>query len=218
VDERIELDRLLPVVERLADAPVALSVETSRADVARAALTSGAAIVNDVSGLMDPGIARVCAEFDAALILMHHGGQIRGRPRHPRYTNVVAEVINEWSRLAEEATRDGVGEDAIIVDPGLDFGKTTLHSLELVRRMPELIDVPWPVLIAASRKDVVGEALGLPPDERLEGTLALTALAVAAGAAIVRAHDVKETVRTVRMVEVVAGRRVPETVLRGLWD
>jgi dihydropteroate synthase len=218
VDESTELGRLLPLVEKLADVVVPLSVETSRASVARAALGAGAAIVNDVTGFSDPDMASVCAESDAAVILMHHGGQIRGRPRHPRYEDVVAAVKQEWVALAGEAAAHGVGEDQIVVDPGLDFGKTTYHSLELIRRFDELVDVRWPVVIAVSRKDVVGESLGLPPEERLEGTLALTTLAVAAGAAIVRAHDVMETVRTVQMVDLVAGRRDPATALRGLWD
>jgi dihydropteroate synthase len=218
VDERTELDRLLPLVDNLADATVPLSVETSRARVASAALRRGAAMVNDVTGLTDPQMGTVCAEAGSALILMHHGGQIRGRPRHPRYEDVVAAVKEEWAALAKKAAAHGVGDDRIVVDPGLDFGKTTFHSLELIRRLGELVNVEWPVLVAASRKDVVGESLGLPPDERLEGSLALTALSVAAGADIVRAHDVKETVRTVQMVEVVSGRRDPATALRGLWD
>lgn len=218
VDERTEMQRLLPLIDILARVPVALSVETARSGVARAALESGAAIINDVSAFADPGIAAVCAEFGAAVILMHHGGQIRGRPRHPRYSDVVAEVKQVWSALASTAARHGIKDDQIIVDPGLDFGKTTFHSLELMKRIDELVNVRWPVLIAASRKDVVGESLGLPPEERLEGSLALAALAAAGGAEIVRAHDVEETVRTVRMVEVVAGRRAPATVLRGLWD
>lgn len=218
VDERTEMQRLLPLIDILARVPVPLSVETARSGVARAALESGAAIINDVSAFADPGIAAVCAEFGAAVILMHHGGQIRGRPRHPRYSDVVAEVKQVWSALASTAARHGIKDDQIIVDPGLDFGKTTFHSLELMKRIDELVNVRWPVLIAASRKDVVGESLGLPPEERLEGSLALAALAAAGGAEIVRAHDVEETVRTVRMVEVVAGRRAPATVLRGLWD
>ena len=218
VDEHTERDRLLPLVEALADVSAPLSIETSRVSVARAALQRGAAMVNDVSGLADPGLAAVSAEFGAAIILMHHGGQIRGRPLHPRYTDVVADVKRTWFELVEVATKHGVGSRQIIVDPGLDFGKTTYHSLELMRRLDELVEVKWPVLVAASRKDVVGEALGVGPEERLEGSLALAALAVAAGADIVRAHDVRETVRTVQMVEAVAGRRDPATALRGLWD
>jgi dihydropteroate synthase len=105
-----------------------------------------------------------------------------------------------------------------MVDPGLDFGKTTFHSLELMKRLPELIASPWPVLVAPSRKDVVGESLDLPPDERLEGTLALVAISVGSGAAAVRVHDVRAAVRVTRMTETVLGRRDPAAPLRGLWD
>jgi dihydropteroate synthase len=219
VPERVELERLLPLIEALAEAaPVPLSVETGRPAVARAAVEAGAAIVNDVTGLKDPELARVCAETGAGLVLMHHGGQLRGRPLNPRYGDVVAAVIAEWERLASIAAGEGVERDRIVFDPGLDFGKTTFHSLELMRRLPELTARPEPVLVAASRKDVVGETLGLPPGDRLEGSLALVALSVLGGAAVVRVHDVLGSSRAVRMTEAVMGRRAPEAPLRGLWE
>jgi dihydropteroate synthase len=217
VSQDTEAERLLPLVEALAGAGVPLSVETSRPEVARVALELGASIVNDVSGLAEPGLAEVCAEHGAELVLMHHGGQIRGRPRHPRYDDVVAAVLAAWDELAGRARAAGVPQDRLYFDPGLDFGKTTFHSLELVRRLPELVENRR-VLIAASRKDVVGETLGLPPDERLEGSLALAALAAYHGVDVVRVHDVYQTVRTVRMVEAVLGRRPPVAPVRGLWD
>jgi dihydropteroate synthase len=174
--------------------------------------------VNDVSALDDPGLATVCAEAGAALILMHHGGQIRGRPRNPRYPDVVAAVLAEWDRLSALALEAGVPDEAIVLDPGLDFGKNTFHSLELVRRIDELVATGRPVLVAPSNKDVVGETLGLPLDERLEGTLALVALSVLGGAAIVRVHEVEAAVRVTRMVEAVMGSRRPQAPVRGLWD
>jgi dihydropteroate synthase len=149
---------------------------------------------------------------------MHNGGQIRGRPRAPIYDDIVRVVIDEWHRLASIANDHGVPNERIVVDAGLDFGKNTFHSLELVRRLDEQVAEPWPVLVAPSRKDVVGETLGLPLEERLEGSLALVALAVTGGAAIVRVHDVKSAVRTVRMVEAVMGARKPIAPVRGLWD
>ena len=219
VDEAEEFRRLIPLAAALADAtPVPVSVETARHSVALAAIEVGAAIVNDVSELADPKLAPVCAETGAALILMHHGGQIRGRPRHPEYPDVVEDVIGRWTELVEAAGAAGVDGGRIMVDPGLDFGKTTYHSLELMARLDELTALPWPVLVAPSRKDVVGESLGLPPDERLEGTLALVALSVAAGAAAVRVHDVRASVRVVRMTETVLGHHDPVAPLRGLWD
>ena len=219
VGEQEESDRLLPLVEALANATeVPLSIETTRVSVARLAFQAGAAILNDVSALADPELARVCAEAGGALVLMHHGGQIRGRPRNPRYDDIVAEVIGEWRRLEGIATGAGVAGDRLVVDAGLDFGKTTFHSLELMRRLDEQVSHGKPLLLAPSRKDVVGESLGLAPAERLEGSLALVALGVLAGVSMVRVHDVAATVRVVRMVETVAGKRRPAAPVRGLWE
>ena len=219
VDEEEETRRLLPVVEALARRDtVPMSIETSRPAVARRAIQAGAAMVNDVGGLGDPALADACGEADAALVLMHNGGQIRGRPLHPRYGDVLAQVAADLQDLAERALDRGVRETSIVVDPGLDFGKTTMHSLEIMRRIDELVRGSWPVLVAASRKDVVGETLGLPAQERLEGSLALAALSAAAGVAIVRVHDVRASLRVVAMVEAVQGRRAPAAPIRGLWE
>ena len=219
VSEAEELDRLLPLLDALApETTVPLSVETTRPEVARQALEAGATYINDVSGLADPELASACAGTEARLVLMHHGGQLRGRPRNPRYDDVVAEVMSEWNRLAELARDAGVRDEQVVVDPGLDFGKNTFHSLELMRRIDELASAPWPLLIAPSRKDVVGETLDLPLEERLEGTLALVTLSVLGGASIVRVHDVLAAVRTVRMAEAVMGKRAPVAPVRGLWD
>jgi dihydropteroate synthase len=212
-----ELRRLIPLVEAVSGR-IPVSVETSSSEVATASLHAGAAIINDVSGLRDQGLARVCAESGAGLVLMHNGGQIRGRPRNPRYVDVVEEVLRCWDVLVTKAESAGVRREQIIVDPGLDFGKNTFQSLELMRRLPELVQAGRPVLVAASRKDIVGETLALAPPDRLEGSLALASLAVAGGAAIVRVHDVKASVRAVRMVEAVMGRRRPRVPVRGLWE
>jgi dihydropteroate synthase len=214
-----EAARLLGMVESITSVTdVVLSVETARSEIAASAMAAGAAIINDVSGLADPDLAAVCAKTGAALVLMHHGGQIRGRPLHPRYDDVVADVRTELWRLAGAAQLAGVERESIVIDPGLDFGKTTYHSLEIVRHVSELTDGEYAVLVAPSRKDVIGETLGLPPDERLEGTLALVVIAVLGGVDIVRVHDVKAAVRAVRMAEAVTGRFDPATPLRGLWD
>lgn len=211
--------RLLPLIEAVARRlEVPLSVETADPVVARRAVEAGAAVINDVTALEDRDLVAVCAATKAGLVVMHNGGQLRGRPRHPRYRDVVAEVRSDLRRLTRIAIEGGVSSDAIVLDPGLDFGKTTYHSLELVRRTDELVAEGRPVLIAASRKDVVGEALDLPPQERLEGSLALAALAAGAGAAIIRTHDVLATGRVVRMVEAVLGARPPSRAVRGLWD
>lgn len=219
VPEEEEMERLLPLVEALAGrARVPLSVETARPAVARAAFDAGASILNDVTAMADADLVSTCAASGGALVLMHHGGQIRGRPRNPRYEDVVSSVLVEWDRLSALAREAGVAPDGVLLDPGLDFGKNTYHSLELMRRLNELVGFGAPVLVAPSRKDVVGETLGLPPEERLPGTLALVALSVDAGAAVVRVHDVKAARDVVTMVEAVRGRVAPRSPVRGLWD
>lgn len=219
VSEAEELKRLIPVVEALRrDGRVPLSVDTTRPAVARAALAAGASIVNDVSGLADEELAEVCADAGAALVVMHHGGQLRGRPRNPRYADVVDDVMTAWRDLTARALGRGVAPESLIVDPGLDFGKTTFHSLELMRHLDVLSAVEWPVLVAPSRKDVVGETLDLPLEERLEGTLALVALCALHGVSFVRVHDVRASARVVRMIEAVAGLRPPAAPVRGLWE
>ena len=219
VDEEEELRRVIPLISELTSSCDALiSVETSRFRVAEAALEAGAALINDVTGLADERLAAVCADSGAALVLMHNGGQLRGRPRHPRYADVVAEVLGWWTAAVERAHTAGMRPTQLLLDPGLDFGKTTYHSLDLVRRMDELTAQGLPVLVAPSRKDLVGESLALPPGERLEGSLAVAALCVERGAAMIRAHDVLATQRVVAMVETVLGRARPRRAIRGLWE
>ena len=219
VSEDEELERLIPLIEGLvAETDVPLSVETSRPKVARETLGAGAAMINDVSALADPHLAGVCAEFDAGLILMHNGGQIRGRPRNPRYEDITRAVTDGLSQLVGTARSAGVKDVSLVLDPGLDFGKNTFQSLELLRRMDALTDLGRPILIAASRKDIVGESLDLPLEERLEGSLAVAAWATAAGASILRVHDVKASVRVVQMIQTIAGQSPPAAPVRGLWD
>jgi dihydropteroate synthase len=201
---------------RESDVPIA--IETARPRLAVEALELGATMLNDVTGLADDGLASVAAEHRAWLLLMHNGGQIRGRPRHPRYEDVVSSVISSWREMATRAHAEGVPPDRIVVDPGIDFGKTTFHSLELLKRVPELREAGWPLLVAPSRKDVIGETLDLPVDERLEGTLALVAICARERIDIVRVHDVAAAVRVVRMIEAVDGRLAPAAPVRGLWD
>ena len=219
VSEQEEMDRLIPLVEALAgETGVPMSIETGRARVAQAAFAAGAAILNDVTALVDPELATTCAEAGGALVLMHNGGQLRGRPLNPRYDDIVIAVVEEWRRLEGIAIGAGVGSDHLVVDAGLDFGKTTFHSLELVRRLDEQVAYGRPLLLAPSRKDVVGESLDLPLGERLEGTLALVAMGVLGGASIVRVHDVRAAARVVTMVETVMGERRPAAPVRGLWE
>lgn len=215
-----EIDRVVPLVEALrvrTDAPI--SVDTFRAPVAAAALDAGANLVNDVSGLSDPEIADVVATRPGtALVVMHPGGPPRTRPFRPFYEpDCPTDVVRVCDRLAAEATRRGVPHSQIVVDPGHDFGKTTFHSLEVTRRLPELAALGYPVLVALSRKDFLGETLGgLPPGDRLEASLAAAALSVQLGARVVRVHDTRATVRAVRTAEAILGLRPPEVAWRGL--
>jgi dihydropteroate synthase len=214
-----ELDRIVPFVEAFRSrSDAALSVDTYRPDVAEAALAAGADLVNDVSGLADPRLADVVAAHGAALVVMHAGGPVRTRPFRPCYLpDVTTAVVQTCARLAAEALRRGVAEDRIVVDPGHDFGKNTFHSLAVTRELPRLAALGFPVLVALSRKDFLGETVGgLAPDERLEASLAAAVSAVHLGARILRVHDTEATVRAVRTTEAILGWRLPATPARGL--
>ncbi|HWC43715.1 MAG TPA: dihydropteroate synthase [Actinomycetota bacterium] len=217
VSEAEELERVVPLVEALRERTEAvLSVDTYRPGVARRALAAGADVVNDPSGLRDPHMAEVAAEAGAGLVVMHTAGPPRTRPHRSAYADVVAEVRAFLADRAAVAQSRGLPADRLIVDPGHDFHKNTFHSLELTRRLGELADLGHPVLVALSNKDFVGETLDLPIDQRLEGSLAAVAFSVAAGASIVRVHQVRASVRVVRMVEAILGRRPPAVTRRGL--
>jgi dihydropteroate synthase len=217
VPEAEELERVVPLLEALRERTDAvLSVDTYRPGVGRRALAAGADVVNDPSGLRDPRMAEVAAEAGAGLVIMHTAGPPRTRPHRPAYTDVVAEVRAFLADRAALAKSRGLPTDRLIVDPGHDFHKNTFHSLELTRRLGELTGLGHPVLVALSNKDFVGETLNLPLDQRLEGSLAAAAFSVAAGASIVRVHEVQATVRVVRMVEAILGRRPPAATRRGL--
>jgi dihydropteroate synthase len=217
VTEAEELDRVLPLVEALRErSDAVISVDTFRAGVARRSLAAGADVVNDPSGLHDPRVAEVAAEAGAGLVVMHTGGPPRTRPHRPAYAEVVAEVRAFLADRAALARQRGVPAERLIVDPGHDFHKNTFHSLELTRRLGELAGLGYPLLVALSNKDFVGETLDVPLDQRLEGSLAAAAFAVAAGASIVRVHQVRASVRVVRMTEAILGRRPPAATRRGL--
>jgi dihydropteroate synthase len=217
VTEAEELDRVLPLVEALRGRTDAvISVDTFRSEVARRALAAGADVVNDPSGLRDPELAEAAAEAGAGLVVMHTAGPPRTRPHRPAYADVVAEVRAFLLDRAALARQRGVADERLILDPGHDFHKNTFHSLELTRRLAELTGLGYPLLVAFSNKDFVGETLDLPVDQRLEGSLAAAAFAVAAGASIIRVHDVRPTVRVVRMTETILGHRPPAATRRGL--
>jgi dihydropteroate synthase len=218
VSEEEELARILPAVEATrAQTDLVISVDTFRPEVARRAIEAGAAVINDASGMRDPRIADVAAETGAGLIITHSASGPTTTSFRPTYDDVVTDVVAFLQQQAEAASARGVRDEQIVLDPGIDLHKNTYHSVELVRRMNEIAALGHPVLAAVSNKDFIGEALGgLPSEERLEGSLATTVLCVAGGARIVRAHDVRATVRTVRMTEVLLGMRPPAAAVHNL--
>jgi dihydropteroate synthase len=214
-----EIARVVPFVERLRgeDAQVLISVDTYRAPVADAALAAGADIVNDVTGLHDPEVLDVVSAHGAGYVAMHHGGDPRTRPyRRGYHPDVTTAVVAHCRALAQQAVDAGVDRQRIVVDPGHDFQKTTYHSLEVTRRLPELAALGYPVLVALSNKDFIGESLGLPLDQRVDASLAAAVFSVLRGASIVRVHQVGPTVAALRMTEALLGWRDPTVAVRGL--
>jgi dihydropteroate synthase len=219
VDEAAELARTLPFVEAFrARSDAVLSVDTFRPAVAEAALGAGADLVNDTSGLADPRLAEVVAGVPGAgLVLMHSGGEVRTRPYRNAYApDVTTAVVRALADLVARATAAGVPAEALVLDPGHDFRKSTLHSLEVTRRLPELCALGRPVLVALSNKDFIGESLDLPLGERVEASVGAAVTSVVLGARIVRVHEVRATVRAVRMAEVILGWRPPARAWRGV--
>jgi dihydropteroate synthase len=202
---------------RAAHPQLPISIDTWRAEVAREALAAGADVVNDAWGGVDPELAGVAAEAGAGIVCTHAGGlPPRTRPHRVSYPDVMADVLARTTALAQAAVAAGVDPERVLVDPGHDFGKNTRHSLEATRRLGELVDTGWPVLVALSNKDFVGETLDVPLDQRLTGTLAATAVSAWLGARVFRAHDVAATRQTLDMVAAIRGDRQPVRSTRGL--
>jgi len=219
VDVAEELRRTASLVERARAAypDLVISVDTWRAEVARELCHRGADLINDTWAGADPGLAEVAAEFGVGLVCSHTGGLApRTDPHRVHYDDVMADVVATVTRLADRAVAVGVRQDKIVIDPTHDFGKNTHHSLELTRRLDELIATGWPVLVALSNKDFIGETLDLPVEQRLTGTLAATAVAAWHGARVFRTHRVTETRQVLAMVASIAGHRPPARALRGL--
>jgi dihydropteroate synthase len=203
-----EIARVVPVVEALAPY-VAVSVDTFQPAVARAAIDAGATIINDTTGLRDPAMADVVARGGAAIVIAHSLAAPRTPWPQPRYRDVTGEVTEFLAERRALALAHGIPADRIILDPGHDLNKNTLHSLELTRRLGELTALGAPVLVALSNKDFVGETLRRDRDGRVAGSLAAAVLCVLQGARIVRTHNVRATVDAVRMTEAVLGWREP---------
>lgn len=204
VDEAEELRRVVPVVRavRAALPDMPLTIDTTKPAVAEAALAAGADAINDIWGVgEDDALARVAAASGVPLVLMHNRAE-------PRYDDLVLEVLEDLRRAIARAESAGVARSGLIVDPGIGFGKTAEQNLELLRHLGRLRELGRPILLGTSRKSTLGKVLDLPADQRLEATLATTALGVGAGVDIVRVHDVRENVRAAR---------IADAIVRGTW-
>jgi dihydropteroate synthase len=196
---------------------VVISVDTYRHEVGRAACAAGADLLNDAWGGWDPRLAEVAAEFGAGLVCAHTGPQRpRTRPLRVSYPDVMADVLDQTLTLARRAVRAGVDPGRIVIDAAHDFGKNTWHSLEVTRRLPEMVATGWPVLVSVSNKDFIGETLDVPAGERVAGTLAVTSVCAWLGARIFRAHQVAWTRQALDMVSAIRGDLPPARAVRGL--
>jgi dihydropteroate synthase len=205
-----EIDRVVPVVKQVAAASdVVISVDTFRPEVAARCINSGAAVINDTTGLYDPELADVVAASSATVIITHSLAMPRQHHRRPQYSDVVSEVKAFLAERVQLAVDHGVSEGQIVIDPGHDLNKNTLHSLELTRRLAEVADLGLPVLAAVSNKDFVGEATGTPVSDRMPPSIAAATVCVLNGGRILRMHDVTATVAAARMIEAVLGFRQP---------
>jgi dihydropteroate synthase len=209
-----ERDRVIPVIEAVRDrSDAVLSVDTFEPEVAAAAIAAGADVVNDTTGLRDPELAAVVADSGAHVVITHSLAAPRQPHPAPRYGDVVTEVRAFLERQVEAAIDAGIPEQRILLDPGHDLNKNTLHSLELTRRFAEIADLGFPTVAAVSRKDFIGETLDQDTAERLAGSLAAAVMCVLGGARIVRMHDVAAAVSAIRFTEAALGWRAP-AVLR----
>jgi dihydropteroate synthase len=214
-----EIDRVAGLVAtvRARYPELVISVDTWRAEVARTVIGAGADLINDTWAGAEPEVAAVAGAARAGLVCSHTGGLApRTDPHRVAYPDVVADVLATVTALADQAVAAGVPARSILIDPTHDFGKNTRHSLELTRRLPELVATGWPVLVAVSNKDFIGETLDLPAGERLEGTLATLAVSAWLGARVFRFHQVRPARRVLDMVASIRGTREPAVSRRGL--
>lgn len=210
IDEEIE--RVVPVIEVLArEIRIPISIDTWKGDVGREALKAGASMINDISALrLDPGLSSVAAESGVPVILMHMKGTPENMQKNPVYDDLVGEIKGFLEDAVKRAVQAGIQEDLILVDPGIGFGKTFDHNLQIIRQLPSFLSLGRPLLIGTSNKAFIGEILGKKADERVTGTMATVAVAAMHGAHVVRVHNVKEAVETVRIVDAVKRGTVKE--------
>lgn len=199
-----ELDRVMPVIEALHNAcDLPISVDTSKPEVMRAAVTAGAVMINDVLALQEPGAVAAAAELQVAVCLMHMQGRPRTMQQKPEYADVIAEIRDFLAERVKVCTEAGIDRRCISVDPGFGFGKTPAHNVELLANLRQLRSLELPVLVGASRKSTLGEISGRQVNERMPASIAAAVIAVMNGAEIIRAHDVRETVDALRITSAV---------------
>lgn len=212
VPEEEELSRVLPVIRRLAEEiDVPISIDTYKAGVAKACIQAGAHIINDISGLKgDPDMANVAAQLGVPCILMHMRGTPKTMQANLHYHSFMENLREELSESIEMAVEAGVEKKNIILDPGVGFSKSSDHNLEIIKNIKELKRMGYPLLVGASRKRFIGEILDATADERLEGSLAVAVVSSWEGAAILRVHDVKETVRALKVTDAIRNMRLKD--------
>lgn len=209
VDAEDEINRLKPVLQELLErVDVPISIDTTKAKVAREMLELGAHIINDISGLQfDPEMSRVVAEAGCPVCIMHIQGTPRTMQQHPEYGDIISDIKSYFIQRIEYAHKSGIRDEQIILDPGIGFGKTVEHNYRIIRDLREFTSLGYPILLGASRKSFIGNTLQLEVGERLEGSLAATVIGAWNGTSIVRVHDVRETVRALRLTDAIRGRQ-----------
>jgi dihydropteroate synthase len=204
VSREEELRRVIPVIEAIRkESTIPLSVDTLKPEVARAAMDAGADIINSIGGFDDPALRRVAADTSAAVVVMHIQGKPRVHQHNPRYDDVAGDVRRFLLRRADKCLADGIPANRIMIDPGPGFGKTTEQDITLLRELASLTELPYPVVLAVSRKKFIGDILDAPPEERLYGSLAVLTWGVMNGIRLARVHDVLQSKRVCLMTEAV---------------
>ncbi|MEI6857414.1 dihydropteroate synthase [Psychrilyobacter sp.] len=205
IEEEEELRRILPVVEKLIkEVDVPISIDTYKPRVAEECIKAGAHIINDIKGLKDDfNMAKVIAKYGVFVIIMHIQGNPKNMQRNPGYDNIIKDIKKSLEESIDIAVKAGISPEKIILDPGIGFGKTFENNLEIIKKLCEFRKLEYPLLIGASRKGFIGDILGTPPLDRLEGNLAVAVISAYNGASIIRVHEVKETVRALKMTDAV---------------
>lgn len=203
IEEETELKRILPVVRRLVtEVDVPISIDTYKSRVAEECIKVGAHIINDIKGLKgDPNMAKVVAKYGVSVIIMHIQGDPQNMQKNPEYDNIIEDIKGSLEESIDIAVKAGVSPKNIILDPGIGFGKTFEGNLEIIKKLCEFKKLEYPILIGASRKGFIGNILGTPPLDRLEGNLAVAVISAYNGASIIRVHEVKETVRALKVAD-----------------